>query len=158
LRRFLQERLPDYMVPSTFTLLDSLPLTTGGKIDRRSLPPPDQTRPELEKAYVAPRNPTEEVLAALWANVLGLDRVGIYDNFFDLGGHSLLATQLISRVRNVFQVEAPLRWIFDASTVATFSQTLVANEPRPGQTAKVSSTFQKVKALKLEQKRITATA
>jgi acyl-CoA synthetase (AMP-forming)/AMP-acid ligase II len=158
LRRFLQERLPDYMVPSTFTLLDSLPLTTAGKIDRRALPPPDQTRPELEKAYVAPRNPTEEVLAALWANVLGLDRVGIYDNFFDLGGHSLLATQLISRVRNVFQVEAPLRWIFDASTVATFSQTLVANEPRPGQTAKVSSTFQKVKALKLEQKRITATA
>ena len=113
----------------------------------RALPPPEQSRPELEKAYVAPRTPAEEVLATLWANVLGLDRVGIYDNFFDLGGHSLLATQLVSRVRNLFQVEAPLRWIFDASTVAAFSQTLIANEPRPGQTAKVALTFQKVKAM-----------
>ena len=152
LRRFLQEQLPDYMVPPSFMVLESLPLTTNGKIDRRALPPPDRARPELEKAYVAPRNATEEVLTALWANVLGLERIGIHDNFFDAGGHSLLATQLISRVRNLFQIEAPLRWLFDASTVAAFSQTLIANEPRPGQTAKIASTFQRVKAMKLERK------
>jgi len=151
-RQFLKERLPDHMVPSAFIVLESLPLTATGKIDRRALPPPDQARPELEKAYVAPRTSSEEVLAALWANVLGLDRVGIHDNFFDLGGHSLLATQLISRVRDVFQIEAPLRWVFDASTVAAFSQTLIAHEPRPGQTAKIASTFQRVKAMKLEKR------
>lgn len=159
LRRFLQERLPDYMVPSAFMVLESWPLTPSRKIDRRALPPPDQARPELEKAYVAPRNSIEEVLTALWANVLGLDRVGIHDNFFDLGGHSLLATQLISRARNIFQVELPLRWVFDASTAAAFSQTLIANEPQPDQTAKIARTFLKVKAMKLEErKRNTAAA
>ena len=150
LRRFLQQRLPDYMVPATFLVLHKWPITSSGKVDRRALPAPDQVRPELDQDYVAPRNAIEEVLAALWANVLNLDRVGIHDNFFDLGGHSLLATQLISRARNLFQSELPLRWIFDASTVAAFAAILVANEPRPGQTEKIAAAFLKVKAMKLE--------
>jgi len=152
LRRFLKERLPEYMIPSAFVVLESLPLTPNGKIDRRALPAPDQSRPEMEKAYVAPSSPVEEVLAELWANVLGIERVGVHDNFFDLGGHSLLATQLISRARNLFQVELPLRWLFEANTVDAFSQTLIANEPRPGQTVKVASAFKKVKAMKLEER------
>ncbi|MET0646543.1 MAG: amino acid adenylation domain-containing protein, partial [Pyrinomonadaceae bacterium] len=148
LGRHLRERLPEYMVPSTFVALESLPLTPSGKVDTRALPPPDQTRPETGSAYVPPRGPVEEVLAELWAGVLGLERVGAHDNFFDLGGHSLLATQLISRVRGLFQVELPLRWLFESKTVAEFARALVANEPRPGQTAKVALAFQKVKAMR----------
>jgi hypothetical protein len=153
LRRFLKERLPEYMIPSAFVVLESLPLTPNGKIDRRALPAPDQSRPEMEKAYVAPSSPVEEVLAELWANVLGIERVGVHDNFFDLGGHSLLATQLISRARNLFQAEMPLRWLFEANTVAEFSQTLIANEPRQGRTVKVASAFKKVKAMKPEERK-----
>nr|QEO74559.1 AMP-dependent synthetase and ligase [uncultured bacterium] len=148
LGRHLRERLPEYMVPSAFVALESLPLTPSGKVDTRALPPPDQTRPETGGAYVPPRGPVEEVLAELWAGVLGLERVGAHDSFFDLGGHSLLATQLISRVRGLFRVEPPLRWLFEAKTVAEFAQALVADEPRPGQTAKVAAAFQKVKAMR----------
>jgi amino acid adenylation domain-containing protein len=118
LRRLLQARLPDYMVPSAFVLLDALPLTPNGKVDRRALPAPDQARPSLDDTFVAPRTPVEEGLAAIWAQALGVEQVGIHDNFFDLGGHSLLATQVMSRLRNTFQVELPLRSLFDAPTVA----------------------------------------
>jgi amino acid adenylation domain-containing protein len=117
-RSFLKEQLPDYMVPSAFVLLDALPLTTSGKINRRALPVPDQVRPELEESYVAPRTAVEDDLAEMWAEVLNLERVGIHDNFFDLGGHSLLATQLISRVRATYQVELPLRRLFEMPSVA----------------------------------------
>jgi amino acid adenylation domain-containing protein len=153
LRRTLREQLPEYMMPSAFVVMESLPLMPNGKVDLRALPMPDQSRPEMEGAYVAPRGPVEEVLAELWGNVLGLERVGRDDNFFDLGGHSLLATQFISRARNLFQVELPLRWLFEATTVAEFSQTLVAHEPKPGQTEKIASTFKKVKAMKLGQRK-----
>ena len=115
LRAHLQAQLPDYMVPSALVLLDSFPLTPNGKIDRQALPAP-QWRAEVD--YVAPRTPTQENLVAIWAEVLGLERVGIHDDFFDLGGHSLLATQLISRIRNHFQVELPLRQVFEYPTVA----------------------------------------
>jgi acyl carrier protein len=118
LRRFLRERLPEYMVPSTFVFMDRLPLTPNGKLDRRALPVPEQTRPELEETFVAPRTPVEERVAGIWAEVLGLERVGVYDNFFNLGGHSLLATQVVSRVREAFQVETPLRVFFETPTVA----------------------------------------
>src|SRR5262249_24500939 len=96
-------------------ILDALPLTANGKVDRRALPAPEG-RPEVG-AYVAPRNATEEALAAIWCEVLRLDRVGIEDNFFELGGHSLVAARVVARVRDVFEVELALRALFDAPTV-----------------------------------------
>ena len=102
LRSFLKAKLPEYMVPAAFVPLDALPLMPNGKVDRRALPAPDRTRPELEKEFIAPRTPVEELLAEVWAQVLGIERVGIYDNFFELGGHSLLATQAVSRMREAF--------------------------------------------------------
>jgi acyl carrier protein len=118
LRHLLQQQLPEYMVPSAFVLLKTLPLTANGKVDRQALPAPDRERPELEETFVAPRTPAEEVLAGIWAEVLGLERIGIDDNFFELGGHSLLATQVMSRLRTALQVEIPLRQFFDSPTVA----------------------------------------
>lgn len=118
LRSFLKERLPEYMVPASFVILDELPLLPNGKIDRRALPAPNAVRPELAGAFVAPRTRTEQSLADVWSDLLGLPQVGINDNFFDLGGHSLLTTQLISRVRELFQVELPLREVFQQPTIA----------------------------------------
>ncbi|RMF31801.1 MAG: non-ribosomal peptide synthetase, partial [Chloroflexi bacterium] len=122
LRRFLEERLPDYMVPSAFVTMEGLPRTPGGKVDRRALPAPEGERPFLKQEYVAPRTPTEEKLAAICAQLLGIEQVGVHDNFFDLGGHSLLATQFISRVRETFGVELPLRSLFEHPTVAQLAQ------------------------------------
>ncbi|MGH7824580.1 MAG: non-ribosomal peptide synthetase [Candidatus Binatia bacterium] len=127
LRGFLKQKLPDYMIPATFVTLDSLPLTVNGKIDRRALPAPDQTRPELEHGYAAPRTEAEEVLARIWAEVLKVERVGVHDDFFDLGGHSLLATQVASRVREALQVNVPLRLLFDKPTIAELAE--VINDP-----------------------------
>ena len=121
LRSFLQTKLPDYMVPAAFIVLDALPLTPNGKIDRQALPAPDQKQPPWVDALVAPRTPTEELLAGIWARVLGLESVGMHDNFFALGGHSLLVMQVIARLRQVFQVNVPLRALFDAPTVASLA-------------------------------------
>lgn len=118
LRRILAEKLPDYMVPAAFITLSRLPLTATGKIDRRALPPPDRTRPLIETSFVAPRTPAEEKLASIWAQVLGLDRVGANDSFLELGGDSLSATQVITRVLLEFEVRVPLRLLFDAPTIA----------------------------------------
>jgi amino acid adenylation domain-containing protein len=118
LRRFLKQKLPDYMLPSTFVLLDAMPLTTNGKIERQALPDPGKSRPALDTPFFAPRTPIEDEMAHLWAEILSLDQVGIHDNFFDLGGHSLLATQVIARMRDMFQVEIPLQNFFEAPTVA----------------------------------------
>ena len=124
LRSFLQNKLPDYMVPSVIVFLDSLPLTPNGKLDRKALPPPDHSRSAPDDAFVAPRNPVETVLANIWAEVLKLEKVGVHDNFFNLGGHSLLATQVLSRMRNAFFIEVPLRQIFEAPTVAEMATTI----------------------------------
>jgi len=124
LRSFLKKKLPEYMVPAAFVLLETLPLSTNGKVDRRTLPMPDQVRPHLEEAFVAPGNAVEEVVAGIWAEVLGVERVGVLDNFFELGGHSLLATQVISRVQEAFQVEVPLRSMFESPTVAGLAVSL----------------------------------
>jgi amino acid adenylation domain-containing protein len=118
LRDFTRERLPDFMVPSLWVILDELPLTPNGKVDRRALPAPEHVRLQNENTYVAPRTLDEEVLAQLWADILGIDQVGIDDNFFDLGGHSLLATQLVSHIRKRLNVEMPLRAVFEAPTIA----------------------------------------
>ena len=118
LRRFLSEKLPGYMIPSTFVVLDALPLAANGKVDRSALPLPALVRPELDTPFVSPRTPFEETVAEIWAETLGLDRVGINDNFVDLGGNSLVAARIISRVFNTFQVEVPLPLFFGAPTVA----------------------------------------
>lgn len=117
-RCFLEARLPEYMVPSAFVFLDDLPLTTNGKVDRRALPAPDTSRPELEETFVAPRTTDEEMLARIWSEVLGIDQIGIHDTFFELGGHSLVATQVISRIRKAFQVDLPVYILFQEPTVA----------------------------------------
>jgi amino acid adenylation domain-containing protein len=119
LRTALAQTLPDYMVPAHFILLNQLPLTTNGKVDRKALPAPDMVR--SERGYVAPRDATEEALAAIWADILGLDKVGIHDNFFALGGHSLLATQVISKVRTAFGIDLPLRALFEAPDLAALA-------------------------------------
>ena len=118
LRRHLLEKLPDYMTPSHYEFLDALPLTPNGKLNRKALPIPNYARQEEGDAYVAPRTPVEEVVAGIWAKVLGVARVGIHDNFYDLGGHSLQAAKIMARVRDAFQVEAPLRALLEQPTVA----------------------------------------
>ena len=124
LRERLQATLPDYMIPSSFIMLDELPLTPSGKLDRRALPEPDGSRPELAQGYVAPRTTTEELLCGIWATVLRLERVGVADNFFDLGGHSLLATQVMAQLREVFGLEVALRRLFEFPTVTELAQHL----------------------------------
>ncbi len=118
LRDFLRQQLPEYMVPSAFVRLEALPLTPNGKVDRHALPQPEQSRPELDNAFVAPHTSVERALAAIWTEVLGLEQIGIHDNFFVLGGHSLLAMRVIARVREQFQVELPVHTLFEGPTVA----------------------------------------
>ncbi|UHQ23604.1 amino acid adenylation domain-containing protein [Lysobacter sp. 5GHs7-4] len=124
LRAHARQRLPEYMLPSAYVSLAQYPLTPNGKVDRKALPAPDADALEA-RAYVAPRNGEEETLARLWAEVLGLERVGIHDDFFDLGGHSLLATQLITRAQKAFGGEIALRTLFEAPTVAGFAELLL---------------------------------
>jgi acyl carrier protein len=106
------------MVPSAFTLLEQLPLTPNGKLDRRALPAPERVRAEPGAPFVAPRTPVEKVLAGIWAEVLGRERVGVDEHFFELGGHSLLAAQVVARVRTALSVELPLRRLFETPTIA----------------------------------------
>ncbi|MBV9792209.1 MAG: amino acid adenylation domain-containing protein, partial [Chloroflexi bacterium] len=130
LRAFVQEKLPAYMLPSAFVLLDALPLTANNKIDRRALPAPERERGVLAAEYVPPRTPTEEILASIWSAVLGVAQVGIHDDFFALGGHSLSATQFVARVRDVFHLELPLRALFEAPTIALLSSQIDAGYGR----------------------------
>ncbi len=138
IRGFLRERLPEYMVPAVFMVLDQLPLSANGKVDRGALPPPGGARAGTRAELVAPRNPEEQVLAGIWAQVLGVEQVGVDDQFFHLGGDSLLAVQLISRVRDALRVELSLRDFFDALTVAEMAKRVVEREPKPGQTRKLA--------------------
>ncbi|MEW6737016.1 MAG: amino acid adenylation domain-containing protein, partial [Acidobacteriota bacterium] len=124
LRDYLKGKLPEYMIPVSFVCLENLPLTPNNKIDRDALTAPTLSRPILKEEYIAPRNKYEELMTEIWREVLGIEQIGVYDNFFDLGGHSLLATQVVSRIRQTFQIEFHLRTIFDSPTVAKLVEAL----------------------------------
>jgi len=123
LKRFLEDRLPEYMVPGHFVMLEALPLSATGKVDRRALPVPDGSRAG-EAELVPPRTPLEELMAEIWMEVLSAGRVGIHDNFWDLGGHSLLATKVLARVNDAFGVELPLQALFRSPTIASFTEAI----------------------------------
>jgi thioesterase domain-containing protein/acyl carrier protein len=130
LREYLQKKLPNYMVPSVYVELQDMPLTQNGKIDRKKLPRPDTE--VMQQEYVGPRNATEETLCQIWEEVLRRDRVGIHDNFFSLGGHSLLALQLVTRIRDSFKVEIPIRALFEAPTAGKMTKYIAdGNGQRP---------------------------
>lgn len=128
LRHFLKEKLPDYMVPSAFVILDALPLTPNGKVDRRSLPAPSEARPDLEKAFVAPRNPVEKALAEIWSQVLGIEQVGIQDNFFELGGDSIRSIQVRAKAQER-GLSFSLQQLFQHQTIEKLAQELTIAEP-----------------------------
>ncbi len=147
LRKHLRERLPEHLVPSRFVVLDVLPVTPGGKLDERRLPAPDGIADAAR--YVAPRSKLEELLAGVWTEVLGVERVGVRDNFFDLGGHSLLATQVVSRLRAV-KLEVPVRTIFQAPTVEGLAREMIAREARSGQMEQVAALVLRLSSLSPE--------
>ncbi len=152
LRQYLKQKLPEYMVPSAIVVLDEMPLTANGKVDRRALPVPAQVT--REETFVVPRDAIEEQLAKLWIEMLGLKQVSINDNFFDLGGHSLLASRLVSRARETFHVELPLRSFFEAATIAEMTRAMIAHEEKPGQTEKIARLLKRLDAMSAEEVKV----
>ncbi|HKR12409.1 MAG TPA: amino acid adenylation domain-containing protein [Pyrinomonadaceae bacterium] len=150
-RRYLADSLPSHMIPSLFVVLEKLPLTPGGKVDRRALPAPEMAGNEAGPDYVAPRTAVEEVLAGIWREVLGVERVGLHDNFLDLGGHSLLAMRCVAGVRQLFRIELPLRVLFETANLAELAQALTAYEDRPGGLEKIARVLQRVKSVSREE-------
>jgi thioesterase domain-containing protein/acyl carrier protein len=129
LQSYLRERMPAYMVPSAIVLMEELPLTPSGKVNRKGLPSPSASRPEHLRGYVAPRTETEQALAGIWSEVLGVDSIGVHDNFFDLGGHSLLAVRLWSQIRQQSDQELPLASIFQFNTIEQLARLLDSSQP-----------------------------
>ncbi|HVC19691.1 MAG TPA: amino acid adenylation domain-containing protein [Vicinamibacterales bacterium] len=152
LRAHLLSTLPDYMVPSAFVTLDALPLTASGKVDRRALPAPDASAVIGSAGRTPPRTPVEEMVAALWAGLLKRETPAVEDSFFELGGHSLLATQLLSRIRDLMQIDLPMLSIFDAPTLGDFSRAVVAAEPSPGRAEEVARAWLTVRRLSPEER------
>jgi acyl-coenzyme A synthetase/AMP-(fatty) acid ligase/acyl carrier protein len=151
LRRILGEKLPEYMIPSGFVFLNVLPLSANGKVDRRALPDPGNSRPELDTLYVAPRTSVEEELARIWVEVLGIDQVGIHDNFFDLGGHSLAATRVVSRVVKAFQLKLPLKALFESPTIADMALVISQNQTKKAGQEELEHMLEEVEALSEEE-------
>ena len=129
LRKFLEEKLPAHLCPALFVALEQLPLTPNGKVDRRALPAPDAKASSTASALVSPRNAVEESLHALWRELLGRNSFGVHENFFHLGGHSLLAMQLVARIGRTFQIELPVRALFESPTIAGIAEA-IAQSPR----------------------------
>jgi amino acid adenylation domain-containing protein len=126
LRRLCKARLPPFMVPSAFVVVDAFPVTANGKLDRRGLPAPDGSRPSLDRSYAAPQTPMEQALVSIWSEILGVERIGLDDDFFDLGGHSLLAVKTLSRVQESFALELHLHWIFEHPTIRELASAITA--------------------------------
>jgi hypothetical protein len=139
------------MVPQHFVLLDKLPLTPNGKLDRKALPAPEASDRADDASYVAPRTATEEAIAGIWGEVLGIRRVGIRHNFFDLGGHSLLATRVISQVRDVFDDDLPLRSLFESPTVEGMAASLLRHSRKPEELQRRAELLVKVSGLAADQ-------
>jgi acyl-CoA synthetase (AMP-forming)/AMP-acid ligase II/acyl carrier protein len=151
LRKYLAAQLPDYMIPSVFVQMDSFPLNPNGKVNRKVLPIPTNERPELNQIYIAPQTPIQEILAEIWAEVLGVKQVGIDDNFFQLGGHSLKAIQLIGKIRQTLELDITIRHLFTSPSVkelATVLGELAGGEDIINEIAK---TIQEIAQLSPEQ-------
>ncbi len=151
LRRYLGERLPEAMIPSAFVEIESMPLNSNGKVDRKALPEPDFARPQLDVDYQAPSTPAEEVLCEMWAELLGVERVGLRDHFFELGGHSLKATQLIARLRDVFQIELRLSALYDNPTVESLLEAIAQAAQGRERVEEIAELVQEVSRLSEEE-------
>jgi len=158
LRVFLQPSLPEYMLPAAFVLLDTLPLTASGKVDRPALPAPQHADAPATRAFVAPRTPVEETLERIWADLLGLERVGVHDGFFELGGHSLLATRVMSRLREAFGVELPFRLIFETPTIAGLAVAIAQSQAERVDDAEIARMLGELRDLSDEEARRRLTA
>lgn len=155
LRAFVKARVPDYMVPAAFVVLDKLPLTPNGKVDHAALPIPDQTAFDSLNEFVAPRTQVEETLAQIWREILGVARVGIHDNFFELGGHSLLATQVVSRIRKTLKVDLPLRAIFDSPTIADLAPNVESmNRTESDEMEKLAELLARIDQLSIDETKV----
>ena len=154
LRSYLHQKLPDYMVPSAFVVLDKMPLTPSGKIDRRALPAPDRSRPDLETALVMPQSDAEQLIAGAWREVLQLDVVGIEDNFFELGGNSLLLTQIYNKLSALLAAKVSIVMLFQYPTIKTLAQHLSQTASEPDAIAKNESSRFNRRSLSKQQKKL----
>jgi amino acid adenylation domain-containing protein len=150
LQAALKKTLPVYMVPSTFVVLDSLPLTVSGKVDRRALPPPTKLRHTFSGPFVAASTVVEKVLGKLWAEIIGIDEVGIYDDFSELGGDSLAAARIVSEVNDIFSLKQPLKTLFEAPTVTKLVEFVLTNETHRGQSDKIANVLMKIDGMSSE--------
>jgi acyl carrier protein len=144
IRSLVYQKLPDYMIPSAFVFLETIPLTPTGKPDWQALPLPDQSRPMLDQPYTPARNVLEATLAAIWEQVLGMEPIGIFDNFLDLGGNSLLAMRIIARLQELLRIETPLRKLFDLPTVAELAAFISEAQQEQGTDAELEKLLQEV--------------
>jgi amino acid adenylation domain-containing protein len=151
LRAALQKKLPSYMVPAAFVILERLPMTTSGKIDRRGLPEPPRGRAPLDTPYAAPRSELETVLAQLCCEVLQLEEIGIADDIDQLGGDSLLAARIVARVNDLFSLAAPLKTLFDTPTVAALAASITAQESSPGESERIAMAVRQVTAMSADE-------
>jgi acyl-coenzyme A synthetase/AMP-(fatty) acid ligase/acyl carrier protein len=151
LRHFLENWLPDYMIPSAFVVMESFQLSPNGKVDRKVLPIPDKNPLSLTQNYVAPRTAIEEVLAVIWAEILEVERVGIEDDFFLLGGHSLKAIQLISKIRQTLEIEVSVRQLFNHSTISQLTQVMIELVGNEGLLNEIAVTVQEISRLSPEE-------
>lgn len=151
LKNHIRKYLPEHMIPSGYILMESFPFTPNGKVDRQALPAPDGTRPDIETTFVPPRTPVEKELAKMWAGVLGAERIGINDNFFDLGGHSLMATQLNSKIREIYQVDVSLRDFFEAPTIASLALEIAKTQADLQDTSKLETILSEIEDLSDEE-------
>jgi acyl carrier protein len=151
LREYLRGKLPEYMIPSSFVLLEKLPLLPNGKVNKNALPMPEITREAVVEAYVPPRMPIEETIAAIWSELLDVEQVGIYDNFFQLGGHSLLAAQVLVRVRDKFAVDVPLQSLFDTPNVAGLALAVMQSQSQILDLSETENVLAELEALSEEE-------